>query len=121
MRYSKQRDIVQSVVCSTDCHPTADWVFAEVKKSIPNISLGTVYRNLKQLSDSGFINRIQDGSVTRYDGNIKSHYHLKCNRCNKITDISLEKIDLRKIIKTKFDFELSDVELTITGKCNKHT
>ena len=53
MRFSYQRQKIREIVHNTNSHPTADWVYLEVKKSIPNISLGTVYRNLKQLEESG--------------------------------------------------------------------
>ena len=108
------------MVRSTKCHPTAEWVYSKVKKTIPNISLGTVYRNLNQLSNNGIIKTIQDGSITRYDGNKNPHHHLHCDECGEITDIDLHNLDLEKRIKTKFDFETSDIHLTITGKCNKH-
>ena len=120
MRRSLQRDTIKNVVCSTKCHPTADWVYNEVRKLIPNISLGTVYRNLSRLSDNSSIKTIQDGGLTRYDGNINPHYHLKCDECSNITDIQLPEIDFKNDIKNRFDFEMIDVEITITGKCNKH-
>ena len=120
MRLSNQRDAIEGIVRATNCHPTADWIYLAVKKIIPNISLGTVYRNLKQLTDSGSIKTIQDGGLTRYDGNINPHYHLKCDECSNITDIQLPEIDFKNDIKNRFDFEMIDVEITITGKCNKH-
>ena len=120
MRHSLQRDSIRNVVCSTKCHPTADWVYNEVRKLIPNISLGTVYRNLSQLSDNGLIKTIQDGSVTRYDGNVTPHHHLKCFRCEDIADINLNDLKLKKIIRAKFDFDPSDIEITVIGTCNKH-
>ena len=120
MRRSFQRDTIKNVVCSTRCHPTADWVYNEVRKLIPNISLGTVYRNLSQLSDNSLIKTIQDGSVVRYDGNITPHHHLKCNDCGDLTDINLDNLDLKKNIQSKFDFDPSDIEITVTGSCSKH-
>ena len=120
MRHSLQRDTIKNVVCSTTCHPTADWVYNEVRKLIPNISLGTVYRNLNQLSDNSSIRTIQDGSVTRYDGNIKPHHHLKCIKCGEIKDINIHNLNLKEKIKSKFDFDPSDIEITVIGKCNKH-
>ena len=120
MRHSLQRDSIRNVVCSTKCHPTADWVYNEVRKLIPNISLGTVYRNLSQLSDNGLIKTIQDGSVTRYDGNVTPHHHLKCFRCEDIADINLNDLKLKKIIRAKFDFDPSDIEITVIGTCKKH-
>tara|TARA_Y100000588_G_scaffold377350_1_gene456372 strand:- start:195 stop:560 length:366 start_codon:yes stop_codon:yes gene_type:complete len=120
VRYSYQRKIIQKVVTSTKNHPSADWVYEKVRKVIPDVSLGTVYRNLNQLVENGSLNTIQDGSITRYDGNIEPHYHLKCEECNEIIDINFDNIDLKRVVKTKFDFELSDIDITITGKCNKH-
>ncbi len=120
MRYSYQRNIIHKTICATKCHPTADWIYGEVKKIIPNISLGTVYRNLNQLTENGLINTIKDGTATKYDGNTKPHHHLKCNICFDIIDIDIFDLKLNKIIKSKFDFELSDIDITITGKCNRH-
>jgi len=120
MRNSLQRDSIKNVVCSTKCHPTADWVYKEVRKLIPNISLGTVYRNLSQLSDNGLIKTIQDGSVTRYDGNVTAHHHLKCYRCEDMKDININDLELKKIIRSKFDFVPSDIEITVIGTCKKH-
>ena len=63
MRYSYQREAIKKVVKGTNSHPTADWVYNQTKKIIPKISLGTVYRNLKQLSKDGKINTIYDGNI----------------------------------------------------------
>ena len=67
-KHSKQRDALINVLRSTKMHPTADWLYAELRKEFPNISLGTVYRNLKMLSD--------DGSILKLDiGIIHFHFH----------------------------------------------
>ena len=120
MRYSYQREIIREIIYSTNSHPTADWIYGKVRESIPNISLGTVYRNLKQLTDEGMIRIIHDGSLTRYDWNRDSHDHLKCTLCGEMIDVQLYKDGLRKNVKEKYDFEVSDVEITLIGKCNKH-
>jgi Fur family peroxide stress response transcriptional regulator len=57
-RGSKQREAILRILQSTDIHPTADWIYMEVKKVIPNISLGTVYRNLNLLRDEGLIREV---------------------------------------------------------------
>ncbi|HIC39288.1 MAG TPA: transcriptional repressor, partial [Candidatus Marinimicrobia bacterium] len=67
MRYSQQREAIRDIICGTRLHPTADWVYNKAKKIIPNISLGTVYRNLKRLEEEGEINTIYDGNIVRYD------------------------------------------------------
>lgn len=76
------------MVKATDCHPTAEWVYWEVKKNIPNISLGTVYRNLRLLADQGDVCAFDGGGgVSRYDGCTASHYHFRCERCGVVIDI----------------------------------
>ena len=69
MRYSHQREVIKGIICSTKSHPTADWIYLQAKKKISNISLGTVYRNLKTLEEIGSIKVIHDSNQVRYDGN----------------------------------------------------
>ncbi len=91
MKRSKQREAIIEALCSTTIHPTADWIYDEVRKKIPNISLGTIYRNLNLLSSENDIVKIGViGEQCRYDGNIKPHNHFVCKRCNKVMDIDFE-------------------------------
>ena len=121
MRYSYQREAIKKVVKGTNSHPTADWVYNQTKKIIPKISLGTVYRNLKQLTKDGEINTIYDGNIALYDWNIESHDHLKCTQCGDLVDVHLAHDEFKSIVKTKFKFDVDDVEMTIIGTCSKHT
>ena len=120
MRYSYQREAIKKDVKGTNSHPTADWIYNQTKKIIPKISLGTVYRNLKQLSKDGEINTIYDGNIARYDWNIESHDHLKCTQCGDLVDVHLAHDEFKSIVKTKFKFDVDDVEMTIIGTCSKH-
>ena len=120
MRYSHQREVIREIIFSTNSHPTADWVYSKAKKALPNISLGTVYRNLKQLTEQGVIRTIHDGSLARYDWNKDPHDHMKCTSCGNMVDIELPNDDLKEMVKNQHDFEVSDVEITLIGKCNKH-
>ncbi len=88
MRSSKQRDAVLKAVTSSNEHPTASDVYNEVKKEIPNISLGTVYRDLSQLAENGLI-EIADSSdgKAHYEGKLDGHLHFVCENCGRITDI----------------------------------
>jgi Fe2+ or Zn2+ uptake regulation protein len=95
-------------------------IFQQAKHRIPNISLGTVYRNLKQLEADGAVRLIYDGKVTRYDWNMGPHDHLKCKICGDITDIHMLRDDIRNGVQKKYKFEVDDVEMTIIGTCNKH-
>ena len=121
MRYSHQRELIKEIIYSTNSHPNADWIYIEVKKSVPNISLGTVYRNLKQLNDEGIIRTIYDGSIARYDWNMNSHDHLKCKKCGNLIDVQLPEPDIKRKVKKKYNFKVDGVEMTLIGTCSKHT
>ncbi len=88
MRSSKQRDKVLEVLRASCDHPTADVIYERVKESIPNISLGTVYRNLGQLKDEGMITIVESSDTkVHYEGNLEEHIHFLCKNCYNITDV----------------------------------
>ena len=120
MRFSHQRQTIRDIVYKTNSHPTADWVFLEAKKTIPNISLGTVYRNLKQLEEFGDIKTIYYGNIARYDWNTEPHNHLKCKNCGDLIDIVLSDKSIHPKIKKDFKFNVDKVEMFIIGTCKKH-
>ena len=91
-RNTQQRNIIYDIVASRNTHPTADWIYEQAKKQIPNISLGTVYRNLKVLVEEGKILEINDGKVSRFDANISLHHHFKCENCGSLYDIEKRKL-----------------------------
>tara|TARA_S200000501_G_scaffold54907_1_gene44960 strand:+ start:19346 stop:19714 length:369 start_codon:yes stop_codon:yes gene_type:complete len=121
MRYSSQREIIKNIIFSTNTHPTASWIYNRAKKSIPRISLGTVYRNLSQLTQAGIVTIINDHGVARYDWNQEPHFHLKCHVCGDLIDVEPFGPDIRKIVKEKYNFRVNDLELKIIGECKKHT
>jgi Fe2+ or Zn2+ uptake regulation protein len=87
-RMTKQRKKILEVIKSTTCHPTADWIYDQVKEEIPDISLGTVYRNLNVLQEMGKIMELNYGSdYSRYDGTPENHYHFTCLQCGKVMDV----------------------------------
>ena len=104
----------------TQSHPTADWIYAQARASMPKISLGTVYRNLSQLEDEGMIRSIVDGTMTRYDGNIIPHHHLQCTVCGKLFDIEITDTHLKSSIKEDFQFEVDKIEMVFFGICSDH-
>ncbi len=88
MRSSKQRDKILEVLRASCDHPTADVIYERVKESIPNISLGTVYRNLGQLKDEGMITIVESSDTkVHYEGNLEEHIHFLCKSCYNITDV----------------------------------
>jgi Fur family peroxide stress response transcriptional regulator len=89
-RKSKQREQILKLLKSTDTHPTANWLFDKLKKDFPNLSLGTIYRNLNILLEQKLIKKIEFGSTfDRFDSNISEHHHFICKKCNSIKDITL--------------------------------
>jgi len=89
-RRTRQRQIVLEAVQSTMDHPTADWVYRLARRKLPRISLGTVYRNLKQLAEEGLINEIHAGGhPARFDGNTGRHYHIRCLGCGRVNDLPM--------------------------------
>lgn len=97
--YSRQREAILEVLRSTDTHPTASWIYERVREKIPNISLGTVYRNLTVLSENGDILTINVGDgQERYDGNMAAHLHLRCTGCGEIYDAFLKSDPFRDLI-----------------------
>jgi Fur family transcriptional regulator, ferric uptake regulator len=69
-------------------HPTADEVYQVVRKRLPRVSLGTVYRNLEKLADNHLLLRLDSGSgPRRYDGRVENHYHIRCLQCSRVGDI----------------------------------
>ena len=85
--YSRQREAILNVLKNTKTHPSANAVYEAVRLQIPNISLGTVYRNLAQLTKNGDIVKIEVGDgFEHFDGDISPHLHLYCRGCGKIFD-----------------------------------
>lgn len=87
-KHSRQRDAIKNFLISRKDHPTAEVVYSNVIKEFPNISLGTVYRNLSFLVDNGQAVKVpcNDGSV-HFDGNTMPHYHFQCTECNALIDL----------------------------------
>ncbi|SRR6056297_1018197 len=90
-RKSKQRQYILEYLRDTDSHPTAQMIYDGIRDEFPNLSLGTVYRNLNILVDQGQVNRLQYGSTfDRYDADTYEHYHFICTQCGKVFDLPLE-------------------------------
>lgn len=118
-RRSIQRETILKVVMNSDSHPTADWIYQEVKKEIPNISLGTVYRDLKFLVKTGDILKLEiAGSSSRYDGNTESHCHFRCKKCGLMLDLD-EPVDhsIEERLAQKSGLKITRQRVELTGLC----
>lgn len=94
LKYSRQREAIKNFLMTRHDHPTADVVYSNVRTEFPNISLGTVYRNLTLLADLGEISRLRVGDgVDHFDADTHPHYHFVCNECGSVTDLETDGID----------------------------
>jgi len=118
-RQSKHRDRILELLRSTKSHPTADWIYDQLKKEFPQLSLGTVYRNLTMLTDMGFAKKIHFGSTfDRFEANIEPHYHLICESCGKIDDFEMPvNSDLNSQASQLTGFTIHHHKLEFFGVC----
>ena len=94
-RNTKQRQVILEELQKLDSHPTAAAVYQIVRRRLPKISLGTVYRNLDLLTRTGTIQKLEfGGEEARFDGNPAAHDHVRCVRCGKVDDIHLPEMNL---------------------------
>ena len=118
-RHTLQRDLILEAVKELHCHATADDVYDLIVTKHPNISRGTVYRNLKLLSDIGEIHKVEIPSgADRFDHECHAHYHARCIKCNKVFNVEMDFIDdLQKNIKDTHGFEFTGHDLIFKGIC----
>lgn len=101
-------------------HPPAEIIYEEVRKKLPQISLGTVYRNLIVLKNNRDILEIPLKGGSHYDGETSPHSHFICNKCAKIQDVSAEILKCEQVEKEPFELgEIKDYKLYFYGICNK--
>ena len=103
LKNSRQRECIKTFLMGRKDHPTADTVYMHVRQEYPNISLGTVYRNLTLLSDIGEISRLNVGDgVDRFDADTSPHQHIVCSCCGCVQDGYLP--DAEKILNNAGNF-----------------
>ncbi|MCC7431177.1 transcriptional repressor [bacterium] len=118
-RLTKQKKIILEIIKQTRSHPTADWVYEQSRKELPNISLGTVYRVLSQLTIEGLINELTFEKQRHFDGFVEDlHSHVICNDCGKIVDISLSYNQiLQEFVETQTNYLIDDQNHEFFGIC----
>ena len=119
LKYSKQREAILDFLKTRKDHPTADLVYSSLKPDFPNLSLGTVYRNLSLLADLGEILRLQVGDGTvHFDADISPRYHFICSECGSVIDLEMENIDqIEDIAGVNFDGQIYGHVTYFYGKC----
>lgn len=121
-RYSKKREAILTALCMTDCHPTAEWLYQQLKPDHPDLSLGTVYRNLTLFRQQGVIRSVGvvDGHE-RFDANTKNHTHFVCDRCHAVIDIPevAPGEQVERDVGQKYGFRAERHDLTVFGTCDQ--
>jgi len=118
---TRQRKVILDELRRVKNHPSADEVYEIVRKKLPRISLGTVYRNLEILARLGEIQQLELGcAMKRFDGNPQNHYHIRCIQCNRVDDLMVDPlIDVENQIYDSTDYEVVGHRLEFLGRCRK--
>ena len=119
LRMTRQRKVILEELCKVDTHPSADEVYALVRKRLPRISLGTVYRNLEILAESGDIQKLEPScTLKRFDGKTENHYHLRCIRCDRVVDAPADfDVTINHELKSDTDFKIIGHKIEFVGIC----
>lgn len=116
-RNTKQKSGIKNFLMTRKDHPTAETVYLELKKTIPSISLGTVYRNLNQLSESGEILKLRfDDGLDHFDATTAEHHHFICRECGAVQDV-FNVVDSIKIPEGAHDGDIDGHFVYFYGKC----
>ena len=118
-RMTIQRRVILEELRKSKEHPTADQLYQQVRRRLPRISLGTVYRNLDILSKSGLINKLEGACAqTRYDADTDKHEHIRCLQCGSIADVAADAgPELKSRIGELTGYEVTGYNLEFLGIC----
>lgn len=120
MRMTNQREIILKELRDSRQHLTADQLYERVKKSMPRISLATVYRNLETLSEAGIIGKLEiSGRQKRFDYEITPHHHIYCLQCQRVDNIEFEQelVDQGAMASTQ-GYRITGYRVEFVGICS---
>ena len=120
IRHSDVRDKIYEYLCGTKAHPSANMIYNDLKPSIPKLSLGTVYTNLKLFEDLGQVIRVANvNGFERYDADTSEHVHFVCDECGAVIDIM--DADIRKAKKAcqAGQAQIKSIQIVLHGTCEK--
>lgn len=120
VRHSKKREAILTAIRETSCHPSAEWLYRRLKSRHPDLSLGTVYRNLAFFQKHGLVQSV--GVVQgqeRFDAIVTPHSHFICNCCGSVLDLPDVRPDmeLEQSVSSQYGFAVFRCELTFYGLC----
>lgn len=124
VRMTPQRHAILQFLLSTMEHPTADEIYKALEGSFPNMSVATVYNNLRVFKESGLVRELTYGDASsRFDANVSDHYHVICRSCGKITDFehaALHELEEKAANATGYQIESHRMEFYgLCPQCQK--
>lgn len=116
---TRQRRAILQSVRNAPNHPSADDIYEAARRTVPHVSLGTVYRTLALLSERGLIRELDlVGQPKRYDGDLGSHYHVRCPQCGQVADLPFfPGPSLNQAAQARTEYMILDHHLEFTGLC----
>ena len=120
-KHFRKRDAILTCLRQTTVHPSAEWIYAQLKPEIPDLSMGTVYRNLALFKEKGMI--ISVGTVKgveRFDGNTEPHVHFVCTDCGTVSDLQSLQVpeELNAAAARELNAKVDHCYLTFHGRCS---
>lgn len=121
IKHSRQREGIKHYLKDRKDHPTAEQIYDALKLEYPNISLGTVYRNLSLLTELGEVQKVACGDgIVHYDPDTSSHYHFTCKECNTVIDLNIEQKDMINALSASdFNGTIEGHSIYFYGTCEK--
>ena len=119
LKITRRRKAILNALRDRGTHPTADDIHEQVRRGVPHISLGTVYRNLAIMSEAGLVRQLDLGpGPSRFDGDLSPHYHVRCIRCSRVDDARLGPLgDLEETVAELTEYDVREHRLEFVGLC----
>lgn len=121
VRITPQRHAVLEFLINSMTHPTADEIYKALEGKFPNMSVATVYNNLRVFRETGLVRELTYGdSSSRFDCNTSDHYHIICDSCGKIVDFHYPSLhEVESLAEQVTGFDVSHHRMEVYGTCEK--
>ena len=116
----KKRDAILQYLHETKCHPSAEMIYTDLKPQIPDLAMGTVYRNLTLFKQQGLVSSVATvKGVERFDGNVSPHVHFICQDCDAVIDLMEMEVPqaLSQAAESACGGQVKECQLCFTGRC----
>lgn len=118
-RMTRQRSVILDTLMSMRSHPTADELYDMVRRQLPSVSLGTIYRNLDVLARSGRVRKLEaGGSQARFDAELEPHHHVRCGACGRVDDVAItQESRMARPEQSMHGFSITGYRIEYDGYC----